>query len=258
MKNTVVEDYRKKLVGKEFETLNYGKCVIVDYKGSQKVTVKFYEPQCLVTCEMGGLRRGKVKNPLTPSFYGKGFMGIGKYCIEDKRVYVLWTSMLTRAYCEIYEKRQPRYKDVTVCKEWLCFQNFAEWCYGQELFNTKDDNGCYYQLDKDLLCKGNKVYSPETCCFVPKEINSLVLSSNRRRGKYPIGVSKSKNRFIAALSINGSGSQVLGSFISPEEAFQAYKVAKEHNIKCVADRYKSEISRKLYEALYKYEIEITD
>lgn len=259
MKNTVVAEYRNKLVGKEFETNNYGKCVVVGYEGSHKVTVKFYEPECLVVCEMGGLRKGKVRNPLTPNFYKKGYIGLGKYNGRDyKRSYVLWTSMLTRSYCKIYEKRQPRYKDVTVCEEWLNFQNFAAWCETQEFFNDKDDKGKSYQLDKDILVKGNKVYSPETCCFVPSYINSLVLSANRKRGVYPVGVHKRKNHFGASMSIEGSGSQNLGSFESPEEAFQVYKKAKENNIKCAAEKYKDFISHKLYEALCKYEVEITD
>ena len=259
MKNSVVEDYRKRLVGQEFETINYGKCVIVEYESSRRITVKFYEPECLVTCEMGRLRRGKVRNPLTPNFYKKGYIGLGKYNGRDyKRSYVLWTSMLTRSYCKIYEKRQPRYKDVTVCEAWLNFQNFAAWCETQEFFNDKDDKGKSYQLDKDILVKGNKVYSPETCCFVPSYINSLVLSANRKRGVYPVGVHKRKNHFGASMSIEGSGSQNLGSFESPEEAFQVYKKAKENNIKCAAEKYKDFISHKLYEALCKYEVEITD
>lgn len=106
MKNIVVAEYRNKLVGKEFETNNYGKCVVVGYEGSHKVTVKFYEPECLVVCEMGRLRKGKVRNPLTPNFYKKGYIGLGKYNGRDyKRSYVLWTSMLTRSYCKIYEKK---------------------------------------------------------------------------------------------------------------------------------------------------------
>ena len=56
----------------------------------------------------------------------------------------------------------------------------------------KDDNGRLYHLDKDILVKGNKVYSPETCCFVPQEINSLLVTSVRSRGDQPIGVSYNK------------------------------------------------------------------
>lgn len=259
MKNSVVEDYRKRLVGQEFETINYGKCVIVEYESSRRITVKFYEPECLVTCEMGRLRRGKVANPMFPTFYKKGCIGVWKYNYRnDKRVYVLWTSMLTRAYCPIYKSRQSTYKDVEVCNEWLNFQNFASWFYSEEFADVVDNNQQVYQLDKDILVKGNKVYSPETCCFVPREVNSLLLSNNSRRGKYPIGVSRYRKKFKACVSIGSNRNHNLGIYNSPQDAFQAYKKAKEAYIKEVAERYKSVISNKLYEALYRYEIETTD
>ena len=100
-------------------------------------------------------------------------------------------------------------------------------------------------LDKDILVKGNKIYSPETCCFVPKGINLLFGKNNAKRGNYPIGVCKFKNKFQATINIKGKTIS-LGHFDTPEEAFEAYKTAKEAYIKEVADEWKDRIEEDVY------------
>ena len=118
-------------------------------------------------------------------------------------------------------------------------------------------------LDKDILVKGNKIYSPETCVFVPQNINTLFTKRNKVRGEYPIGVSfyKNTNKYLAQCNIliNGKSQyKKLGYYNNIEDAFNAYKESKEANIKQVADYYKDNIPNKLYEAMYNYEVEITD
>ena len=164
--------------------------------------------------------------------------------------------MLERCYYEIVQSKQPTYKGCSVCDEWHNFQNFAKWF---------DEN--YYQcgnekthLDKDILFKKNKIYSPDTCIFVPQKINLLFLKNGKNRGIYPIGVyfEKSRNKYNAHLCATG---KTIGRYNAPEEAFQAYKQTKENYIKKVADEYKSkypQFPQKLYEAMYRYEVEIDD
>lgn len=82
-----VEKIKNAMLGKEFQTQRNGKCFIIDYKGSQNVIVKFYEPPCEVSCHMQALKDGKVSNPLHPSVYNKGFIGIGDYSSKDKGLY---------------------------------------------------------------------------------------------------------------------------------------------------------------------------
>lgn len=120
-------------------------------------------------------------------------------------------------------------------------------------------------LDKDILYKGNKVYSPKNCVFVPEKINILFIKSNKSRGGYPIGVSyhKQNRKFVAKCSIydfkeNKQKLIYLGCYDTPEKAFKAYKQFKEKHIKKVADYYKDKIPNKLYQAMYDYEVEITD
>lgn len=161
--------------------------------------------------------------------------------------------MLCRCYSHKYQEKKPTYIGCYVCEEWLSFSNFKEW------FDNNYREG--YQLDKDILVKGNKIYSPETCCFVPQEINQLLIKCNGSRGQHPLGVSyhSQLNKFQVRMRISNIGKN-LGLFNTANEAFQAYKTAKEAHIKEVATEYytKGKINERVYQALMKYEVEITD
>lgn len=115
-------------------------------------------------------------------------------------------------------------------------------------------------LDKDILSKGNKIYSPNTCIFVPIRINSLFIKNDADRGKYPIGVyyEKSTNNFVANCNTINQKNVRIGRYNKQEDAFQAYKIFKENYIKEVANEYKDKIPEKLYEAMYNWIVEITD
>ena len=162
--------------------------------------------------------------------------------------------MHKRCYDPKYQEKHQTYKGCTVCQLWNNYQEFAKW-----------DNENYYEvgneqmtLDKDILNKGNKVYSPDTCVYVPQFINTLFTKRDVERGECPIGVCKFRNKFQARLS-KGNGKQIhLGTYSTPEEAFQVYKEAKEAYIKEVAEEYKGKIDHRAYEALMNYEVEITD
>ena len=163
----------------------------------------------------------------------------------------VWRSMLLRCYSKKYQEKEPSYIDCSVCEEWLLFSNFKKW------FDENYVDG--YALDKDILIKGNKVYSPQTCCFVPIEINTLFVKNNKSRGSYPIGVCKCKNRFRAYLSVRNKR-VFIGSFLTEIDAFNAYKKSKEEYIQKIANDYFSKglITEKVYNALMNYKVEITD
>lgn len=204
-------------------------------------------------------------NRYTSTVCGVGYLGEGKYvsAIYNKerksphtKQYQCWINMLRRCYNE--QAPQHRwYKDVVVCDEWLNFQNFAKW-YDENFYIINDE---IMNLDKDILIKGSKFYNPETCVFVPKHINLLVINHKESRGVLPIGIvldkRKKSPRYEADVFMNNK-SIYLGMFDTIEEAFQAYKQAKEKYIKQIADEYKEYIPDKLYQALYNWEIEITD
>ena len=254
-----VENIKNAMLGKEFQTKRNGKCFIIDYKSYNNVLVKFYEPPCEVRCRMGALKSGNISNPLYPSVCDKGFIGVGEYSSKDTRVYSLWKRMLARAYSDKYHAKYSTYKDVTVCKEWLNFQNFAEWCYDQKFFSAKDEKGNSYHLDKDVLVKGNKIYSPKFCRFVPSEVNTILLKRGKSRGVCLIGVCEQKQNGGYLANVKHSGRNVhLGSFNTEIGAFQAYKKAKESYIKEVSEIWKDRIDDVVYQALLEYQVEISD
>ena len=255
-----IERRKSELLGKEFDTNNSGKCFIIDYKGERQVTVMFYEPIFVVNCAYSHLVRGEVSNPFYPSVCGVGYLGVGKYRPKkDSQAYLHWKGVLSRVYDATSLVKNPTYKGTTVDTEWLNFQNFAEWCYKQKGFDSKDGKGRKYQLDKDILIKGNKVYSPETCCFVPQEINLLFCKSDAIRGKVPIGVTydKSRNKYAARVTCNNTYIH-LGRHNTLEQAFAVYKKAKEENIKVLASKWQTCVDVRVFEALVNYQVDITD
>lgn len=138
--------------------------------------------------------------------------------IINKRVthpaYSTWRDMLVRSYTSKYKEKHPTYIGVTCCEEWLYFTNFAKW--------FKDNYIKGWQLDKDLLIKDNKIYSPATCLFVPAKINAFIILSGKIRGDQPLGVSLHQKNFQAQIKI-GSKRIYLGVFNSKEEAHRAWQ-----------------------------------
>ena len=182
--------------------------------------------------------------------YGIANCDIPNSCQED--YYVTWRSMLDRTLSDKYKKKYPTYKDCSVCEEWLTLSNFKKW-----FEDPKNGYRDGFHIDKDILIKGNKVYSPDTCCFVPHEINTMF--SRKSRGDLPIGVNRCGGLFTATVCVDYRNRH-LGCYPTVEEAFNAYKDAKERHIKSIAEKYfqEGEITEKVYDALMKYEVEITD
>ena len=193
--------------------------------------------------------------------YGHGICDIsGVENGKQMKYYETWKGMLRRCYSNKYHKKEPTYKNCEVYEEWLLFSNFKKW-YDENYYQIDNDLMC---LDKDILHKGNKIYNPNDCVFVNRIINNLFTKSNNIRGELPIGVRKSSNgKYISQLSYYNfkkgkKNKKTLGKYITIWEAFQVYKKAKEENIKRVADYYKDKIPLKLYEAMYRYDVEIDD
>lgn len=158
--------------------------------------------------------------------------------------YMRWHSMFDRCYSEAYLSRNPSYVGCEVSPEWYLFSTFKEWMEKQNY-----EGMC---LDKDILVIGNKVYSPDTCLFVPPNINLLVTDCTARRGDSPLGVyyNEKRGKYIAACS-NQHGQQVkLGQFNDADKAHEAWRQFKlniVHSMKNDLD----EIDIRLYDSLIK-------
>ena len=182
--------------------------------------------------------------------YGVGINDCPQHVFLSKKhikSYSCWRSMLIRCYSETYQKKQQTYIGCCVCDEWHLFSNFKRW------FDENYIEG--YALDKDILVQGNKVYSPQTCCFVPRHINNLFTDHRSARGVYKMGVrySKKLNKFIARYSSNGKSTHI-GCYATEQEAYEAYKKAKYEEIRRVAKDSldKGEIDERIYNALLNY------
>lgn len=237
---------------------------IVEYKDTRNIIVEFQDDyKAKVHTQYNNFLLGNVKNPYCPSVFNIGMIGV-KYPIsingKHTKEYTTWKGILERSFNKKLKEKYLTYQNVICCDEWLLFENFYEWLHEQENFNKWYNNDNWH-LDKDILIKRNKIYSPDTCCLVPYNVNKLFVKNNANRGNFPIGVYKHFNKY-QSLCRNPFLNKVisLGLYNTSEEAFQVYKKYKEGIIKQVAKHEfdKGNITKSCYEAMMNYKVEITD
>lgn len=165
---------RDDILNKEFKTNEGCTIKVIDYKDRHTVTIEFqdeFKYKTITTKQ--NIKKGQIKNPYKKTIYNIGYYGDGKYTarINNKKTlhYIKWFSMFNRCYNPKYHEKQPKYIGCSVSKEFHCFQDFAKWMD----LNWYDYDEML-ELDKDLLFEGNKTYSPYTCCFIPKDLNSAL------------------------------------------------------------------------------------
>ena len=248
----------KDCVGKVCKSLNSGDFKVLKYNDGRNVEIQFLKTGYETLARLGDIRNGKVKDPYSPSVCGIGVVGT-KYPITVNGVstkeYDLWKGMLRRCYSNTHQKKYPTYIGCEVSENFKSYEYFYEWCNKQIGFYNEG-----WQLDKDLLVKGNKVYSENTCVFIPQEINLLLVKRDNNRGEHLIGVHwhKKGGAFVAMVSKNKGKREYLGFFKTEIEAFNTYKKAKESFIKEQSNKWKSQIDERAYLALINYEVYIDD
>lgn len=243
-----------KYLGKIFSTNGGTNCVIVEYNNSKDLVVEFLdEHKYQLKASLTNLKSGRVKNPYSKIIYGVGYIGVGDYkpCYngQETKEHSLWYSMMTRGYCPKFKAKHPTYKDCTVCETWHNFQVFAKWVK-EHKFNLDG-----YQLDKDLLVKGNKKYSAKTCTLVPRAINMLLNNSAAIRGEFAQGVGWHKSRGKLRAYVKRRGKNIhLGYFETEEEASAAAKIGKELYVKEVALEWEGKIEDRLFNTLMSWKL----
>lgn len=149
------------------------------------------------------------------------------------KAYDGWKRMIQRCFDAKYKEDHPTYLEVTCIEDWEDYQNFAKWWYSQ----PNHDKG--FELDKDLLVIGNKLYSPETCCLLPAEINKTL----NTRGSVSTWREKD-SKFTYA---------VFGKIVGYEDHYltKADVVVGIRNdkVKQLADKWKDSLTKEAYEAL---------
>ena len=138
-------------------------------------------------------------------------------------IFKKWQGMIRRCYASEWQEKHKAYNGCTVEKEWHTFSNFDNWC-GENYIEG-------YELDKDIKIKGNRVYGPDTCLFVPQLINKLFTNTKVKENIYPTGVHhhKQNGKYLAQLCVDGKQKR-LGQFTTPELARAVYVVAKNEEI----------------------------
>jgi hypothetical protein len=245
-------------VGNEIQT-NQGYWVrIVEKVNYNNYTVRFDNGFELSVIKKT-LLNGNFSYPFHPTVFGVGYLGVGKYSTtaanvkKDTRLhpaYSVWQGMLGRCYCPKVQIKQPNILNSTVHPYWHNYQNFAKW-YEENYIEG-------FHFCRTIFVPNCNVYSEETCCFVPNEIKNTFIYTKRKVNDLPMGVMPyGTNKFICSINREGK-SKKLGIFDTPEEAFKAYKEAKEHYLKYLARKWKRKLPKfpqKTYDALMNYQFE---
>jgi len=179
------------------------------------------------------------------SFYGVGFND-RKYATQVSgkmvREYSVWKGMLKRCYGKTDEKA---YRGCYVSENFKSYSYFYEWCQLQYGFNNPG-----WQLDKDILIYGNKMYGEDTCIFIPNELNALFTGYGCEVYDLPIGVTyhKDTGKFQVVVRINGKN-KYIGLFVNKDDAVNAYMREKTIVVNHLCNKYKGELSEDILNAL---------
>ena len=212
-------------IGDIFITNDGCEAFVVEIIGA-KCVIEYMEPVVYrKLVYRANLEKGEAKNDYKPTLYGIGYTGHGAFGRLSKHpmqkiASKTWVNMMTRCYFEEFHKRQKSYIGATVSEEWHNFQNFAAW--------MSSDESCYvegFALDKDLLSNGeSKIYSKDTCIFIPRWLNSFIISEpqcDSTTGHRGITVSSRNGKFLLRMSDKMSESykyKHMGTFETLEDA----------------------------------------
>lgn len=175
--------------------------------------------------------------------------------------YLLWNAIRSRCRAGgSVQLRSTTYEGCYMSENFKDFQFFAGWCELQIGYNVVDELGRPFEIDKDLLIKGNKSYSEDTCVFLPRQVNNFLRTMQGKRGLYPLGVSfeKASGKYVATCTLLSKTRKKLGRFDSALSAHLAYKRCKEALAKDLALKYNSIIDVRAVKSLQEFIVDLTD
>jgi hypothetical protein len=190
------------------------------------------------------INRNQFSDKNIKSIYGLGFIGEGIHKAAPTQIYQIWRHIFRRCYGN--ELKFSSWKDCSIIEEWHNFQNFAEW------YKNNYIDG--FSLDKDILIQNNRIYGPNTCCFVPDQINQLFRKNDNL--KYPQGIKfdSRRNTYNVYFTYFGKNKH-FGTFLNMESAYNHFKIVKKEYIIEIAELWKKEIKEDVYLAMINYKFE---
>lgn len=229
-------------------TRKWGELRILRYDNARAVTVEFLNTGTVRTTRSELIRKGIVEDALHPSVFGVGFLGHGPYGSRTHRKeYQTWKGVLERSYCLKLKTSRPSYVGVTCSPQWYNFQEFAEWCQWQKGFKVSG-----WELDKDLVSMqvGIRQYGPETCVFIPQEMNTFLVKFSAKPTELPLGVTRDKmgkDKFRAYLTYNGVDYSFRANTI--KECSDWYCKKNSECISDITERFSSQLEERAVHAL---------
>lgn len=235
----------------EINETTYGSIMkIISYINSNNIVVQFQDNNRYETnTTYKRFTTGNVKNPYDRSVCGTGYIGETSTRNNGivKHSYYTWKAMMKRCYTTKYNS----YKNVFVCEEWHCYANFEKW-YDNNYWKCGEETMC---LDKDILFINSKIYSPNTCLFIPNRINLLfqsiqyIIENGTRYNK------KYKKYVVHVRHMESNKNDYFGSYKTKEESIEIYLKHKRLYIKQIANDYNNKYNNfpdKIYQAMINY------
>lgn len=238
-----IKNNRVKYEGNVYKSNLCGTFKVLEYRNNRDVLIEFEKTKYKTSASLDSVLKGNIKDPFFPYLHGMGYVGEShRTNTDDLTPFVFWKHMMDRCYKEGYSPKS--YEKVEVCKEWYNFTTFKTW------FEEHYVKG--FELDKDVLQKGveNKIYSPETCIFLPKEINCAI-TTHKNKYNLPTGVSLSKNSKYDC-KIHYKNTYISKRFDTLEEAVEFYKYNKAKIIESLIEKYRDKLEDRAIMGLKNY------
>jgi hypothetical protein len=221
----------KKRIGEIFYHPKYGEYSIIAYTNCEEVKIRFKNTGYEYITSYNHIQNLEVRDRFFKGKYDN-YVGVGDV---DRDAYRTWYNMIHRC------NNQKGYKDVSICDEWSDFSNFLKWYNNQ----YKEDG---WHLDKDILSNNGRVYSPQTCCFLPPDLNTFFEKFKKAKG---FSYSKRYKKYESYCRDRGKYVH-LGLFQTAAEARIAYLDYKRNLLEELVKPYLNKISVELYNAMKRY------
>lgn len=236
--------------GDVYKTKYDGDVEVIEYRGSSEIIIRFLDSGNIQTTRQRSLLKGVCVDKGKTKIFGVGvndYNGIVTRMEGDKKVYdkfyLCWKSMLQRCYDAKELQKHPSYEKNSVCESWHSLSNFKLW------FDQNYVEG--FQLDKDILTPFTNVYSPETCWFIPQNLNKLLAIKkcpNKLKGVYLDGKSYS---VVIGAGERGKTTFKKG-FTSEEDAYDFYVTNKRDFLIRTLEENKEFLDKEKYYKCYKF------